>query len=442
MKELRGNLHDIPCDVVCITTNGFVAKNGKAVMGRGCAKEIKNIHPGIDLILGSKLRELGLQPYILLQDKDGKDIVSFPVKPDFVTNEVDNIVQHARSKFKRGDQVPGYYAKADLEIIEQSARALRRMADFKPEWKTILVPRPGCGAGELDWSDVKPILEKYFDDRFTIVTFPHPENANYYAGIGARDTPAEVLEAMTEIAGWLEERGFILRSGGAEGADSAFEHGCSDSDIYLPWERYNGHRSEFKSPSEAAQEIASSVHWAWDNCKPAVHKLHGRNAEILLGKDLDKPVRFVIAWTQNGQDKGGTGVALRIARKYQIPIFNLGFGLEEGIEEIKRYVYENILETKVVNLYKESYDVYIGRASGNGESLWGNPFPVEKEEDREESIRKYEVYIREKLDSGKIPLFELRKLKGRRLGCFCKPKDCHGDVLVKLVSEYFPSPEF
>jgi len=37
MKELRGNLFHTPCDVICITTNGFVKRNGEAVMGRGCA---------------------------------------------------------------------------------------------------------------------------------------------------------------------------------------------------------------------------------------------------------------------------------------------------------------------------------------------------------------------------------------------------------------------
>ena len=80
MKELRGNLHDIPCDVVCITTNGFVSKNGKAVMGRGCAKEIKEREPGIDVILGTKIRELGPGVLPLKTLADGKTILSFPVK--------------------------------------------------------------------------------------------------------------------------------------------------------------------------------------------------------------------------------------------------------------------------------------------------------------------------------------------------------------------------
>lgn len=240
---------------------------------------------------------------------------------------------------------------------------------------------------------------------------------------------------MTNIATWLEDHGFSLRTGGADGADSAFESGCVDFDLYLPWARFNGKRSEYTAPTATAKEIASTVHWSWENCPSSVHNLHGRNAEILLGRELDSPVKFVICWTEDGKDKGGTGVALRIARKFDIPIFNLGLGVSECIEEIKQYVFDNILETKVVNVYKDSYDVYIGRATGTGTSIWGNPFVVGTDGEQGECVEKYEPYIREKLKSGEIPLTELRKLKGRRLGCFCKPKTCHGDVLVKLVNE-------
>ena len=438
MKELRGDLHDIPCDVVCITTNGFVSKNGKAVMGRGCAKEIKDREPGIDLILGAKIRELGPGVLPLKTLADGKIILSFPVKPASVIYDGDNIVSHAKNKYQVGDEVPGYFAKADLAIIEDSARALRRMADSMPEWTNIILPRPGCGAGELDWSTVKPLLQKYFDHRFSVVTFPFKEDTLFYAGIGARDTPEEALSAMNKLSAWLGSLGFVLRSGGASGADTAFEQCAPECEILLPWPRFNGHASQHCEPSVEAQEIASHAHWQWDSCKDSVKKLHGRNAEILLGPNLDKPVKFVVCWTEDGMDKGGTGVALRIARQHKIPIFNLGLGISECIREIAMYVFDHVLETRVVNLYKEPYDTYIGRPRKGEESIWHNPFIVGKDGERGECVKLYEPYIREKLERGEIPLKELKKLKGKRLGCFCKPQDCHGDVLVKLVKEYFP----
>ena len=80
--------------------------------------------------------------------------------------------------------------------------------------------------------------------------------------------------------------------------------------------------------------------------------------------------------------------------------------------------------TKVVNKYKHVYDVYIGRGS-----KWGNPFVIGKDGTREEVINKYEEYL---LNSTEL-LNSLHELKGKTLGCFCKPKACHGDILVKYI---------
>ncbi len=82
--------------------------------------------------------------------------------------------------------------------------------------------------------------------------------------------------------------------------------------------------------------------------------------------------------------------------------------------------------TKVVNKYKEPFDVYIGRGS-----KWGNPFIIGKDGDRETVVKKYEEWIRSQPDL----LNDLIELKDKRLGCFCKPLLCHGDVLVKLIEE-------
>ena len=83
--------------------------------------------------------------------------------------------------------------------------------------------------------------------------------------------------------------------------------------------------------------------------------------------------------------------------------------------------------TKVVHCKKEPYDIYIGRGS-----KWGNPFKIGKDGNRQEVIDKYEEYIRNKPEL----LTDLQELKGKTLGCWCKPKDCHGDVLAKLINEF------
>jgi len=81
-------------------------------------------------------------------------------------------------------------------------------------------------------------------------------------------------------------------------------------------------------------------------------------------------------------------------------------------------------ETRVVNLRHEKYDVYIGRGS-----KWGNPFKIGADGTREEVIEKYRQYIMNRPDL----LNDLEELRGKCLGCYCKPKPCHGDVLVELL---------
>jgi len=83
-------------------------------------------------------------------------------------------------------------------------------------------------------------------------------------------------------------------------------------------------------------------------------------------------------------------------------------------------------KTTVVNKYKSDYDVYIGRPS-----KWGNPFIVGKDGTLEEVIAKY----KNRLLKNKELMASLHELKGKRLGCFCKPKLCHGDVLVELIND-------
>jgi hypothetical protein len=78
----------------------------------------------------------------------------------------------------------------------------------------------------------------------------------------------------------------------------------------------------------------------------------------------------------------------------------------------------------VVNKYASDFDVYIGRGS-----KWGNPFVVGVDGTRKEVIDWYE----EHLTNSPELLEALPELLGKRLGCFCKPKACHGDVLKKYA---------
>lgn len=84
---------------------------------------------------------------------------------------------------------------------------------------------------------------------------------------------------------------------------------------------------------------------------------------------------------------------------------------------------------RVVNIKKgDDYDIYIGRGSE-----WGNPFVIGQHGDRYECIERYKDYLFQRPNL----IEDLYYLAGKRLGCYCKPLACHGDVLVELYAEKF-----
>lgn len=167
MKEAHGNMLEMDCDALVVTTNGFTKVNGEAVMGRGIAKQIADLIPEIPKTLGKMLKLYGNN--VVLLTTNPIPIVSFPVKPVAVKNNGTNVVSHCKTAI--GTWTAGFLAKADIQIIEKSLIQLVELANSKPEWKIILIPRVGCGAGELDYKDIKPLMEKYLDDRFICCTY-------------------------------------------------------------------------------------------------------------------------------------------------------------------------------------------------------------------------------------------------------------------------------
>lgn len=153
MLEVRGNLWtyktpdgQVP-DVRCITTNGFVKKNGECVMGRGCAREARDKFPGLAKQLGLLISLHGNNVHSLGEYKGYGELVSFPVK-------------------HRWNQ------EADLDLIFRSAEQLRNhVNEVWDKDVVVVIPRPGCGNGGLKWEVVKDKIESILDDRFHIITF-------------------------------------------------------------------------------------------------------------------------------------------------------------------------------------------------------------------------------------------------------------------------------
>lgn len=128
MKEVYGNLWELPGDIRCITTNGFVKADGSAVMGRGCAKEAAQRFPKLPAELGERLRREGNTLHYFGQ----YNVLTFPVKHN-------------------------WWEEADPALIRRMAAGLKHFAESMPH-ATILLPRPGCGNGKLKWEDVRSLL--------------------------------------------------------------------------------------------------------------------------------------------------------------------------------------------------------------------------------------------------------------------------------------------
>lgn len=163
---------------------------------------------------------------------------------------------------------------------------------------------------------------------------------DYYTGIGSRKTPDAILSMMIKYGKILSSK-FILRSGGADGADTAFETGCDLNnglkEIYLPFKNFNGNSSEYYNVSSSALELANSIFPEnWKTFNKYVKRFHGRNVYQVLGYNLDCPSKFVICWTPNGKYVGGTRTAMMLANKYNIPVYNL------AIENNIKHLDENI----------------------------------------------------------------------------------------------------
>lgn len=127
-----------------------------------------------------------------------------------------------------------------------------------------------------------------------------------YTGVGSRAVPMEFLLPIKEIAFWAAKNNWTLRSGGADGCDSAFEtfhHG--EKEIFLPWKGFNKNRSELFPPPADAYVIAETIHPNWWGCSKFSKDFHARNIQQVLGRDLDSPTDCVVCWTPEGATVGG-----------------------------------------------------------------------------------------------------------------------------------------
>ena len=143
MISVYGNLWDYHDrgEWICITTNGAIRRDGCAVMGRGVALGAATRYPELPKILGALLAEYGNHVMRLSRHR----MFTFPVK------------KH-------------WGGRAQLYLIERSCKELMSLlGDTK---KKVVLPRPGCGNGGLDWYEVRDAIYELLDDRVLVIAQP------------------------------------------------------------------------------------------------------------------------------------------------------------------------------------------------------------------------------------------------------------------------------
>lgn len=202
----------------------------------------------------------------------------------------------------------------------------------------------------------------------------------YYTGVGSRETPIHILILMVKISIILEAKGYILRSGAAHGADSAFDVGIQNplnSEIFIPNKTFTKSMGTFNPkvnyiiPKENkilyydANDLLMSknLYKRWDKVSNQdVFDLHNRNIFQVLGQNLKTKSKFLICYTKCGSTTyaethpdrtGGTGTAINVASVYNIPVFNLKLDadrerLEEFVEKNNKYIDYNVFNKIVL----------------------------------------------------------------------------------------------
>lgn len=235
-----------------------------------------------------------------------------------------------------------------------------------------------------------------------------------YAGIGSRETPLSMLKTMTKVADMLAKKGYTLNSGGAIGADVAFE-GKSYPTSFTAKEDINEKTLKMKkgetvdigntrftaayylhtkkdprlqissvernsagtpntvsfSPfdvtknkygnAETAKTVASEIHPRWSGLKDFAKNLMARNTYQIFGKDLATPVDFVLFYALETDDpfrpKGGTGQAVEMARRKGIPTINMSSpNWEEHLENVLSVLDGGVEEKTVSTFIEESVE--------------------------------------------------------------------------------------
>lgn len=298
--------------------------NTVGTMGKGLALDMKTAFPKILEPYKAACKSGKLQPgtFQMLKANDRQFVLNLATKQDW--------------------RNPSRYEWIGVGLVYMN----RYLEAQKDRFSSMAMSMPGCGNGGLEADRVQQMMRIYLHRAMEAgirieVAFDELEplmDQPFFAGVGSRDTPKDVLELMAEIGGLMTEADIRLRSGGAIGADSAFWEGAREVDpagmeIFLP--KAKRHIPEgILHMSPVFERLAKNFHPFPEGITPDPQnpndkrhyylKLMARNGNQVFGTDFRNPSNAVICWTKGGKGEGGTGQAIRLASSVGIPVIDLG----------------------------------------------------------------------------------------------------------------------
>lgn len=175
MVDVSGNLWTYDADWLCLTTNGFVRRDGRGVMGAGCAREATGRLPGIDARLGQALIERGNHVHYLgrrFRTGDEQLVFSFPVKRHWKEQAdlglIERSAHELRALWERAFMRQFAGRSVEVLLAGNGFDCIAERAD-RPR---VVLPRPGCGNGRRSYDEVRPLLEEVLGlDAFHVITY-------------------------------------------------------------------------------------------------------------------------------------------------------------------------------------------------------------------------------------------------------------------------------
>lgn len=145
----------------------------------------------------------------------------------------------------------------------------------------------------------------------------------YYAAVGDQTCPSRYYDIITKITRYFESDGYVVRTRGSKGFDEVVDESVERKELFVPWRGFEGRTTNTYNPSQDVFDKAAEFHPRWYKLNNRVRRIMASATACVLGPDLKSRSEFVICWTPDAEQGGGTGQSIRVASYYGIPVFDL-----------------------------------------------------------------------------------------------------------------------